>query len=62
MDTNWRAARNIVRVVPIPNLFEAMLLGNGDIGACVRVWPDAFGLHLGKEDGDLLLPEDLAPV
>jgi len=27
-----------------------MLLGNGDIGVCLVVRPDALGLHIGKED------------
>jgi alpha-L-fucosidase 2 len=40
----------IVRDLPTPNFFEGMLLGNGDIGVCVTVRPDALGLHLGKED------------
>ena len=35
---------------PTPNFFEGMLLGNGDIGVCVTVRPDALGLHIGKED------------
>jgi len=40
----------IIREGPTPNFFEGMLLGNGDIGVCVTVRPDALGLHLGKED------------
>ena len=49
----------IVRDLPMPNFFEGMLLGNGDIGACVTVRPDAFGLHLGKEDSwDIRVSED----
>ncbi|MFB3829813.1 MAG: hypothetical protein ACE15B_23790 [Bryobacteraceae bacterium] len=45
------AARHaIVRRLPTPNFFEGMLLGNGDIGVCLVVRPDALGLHLGKED------------
>jgi len=35
---------------PTPDFFEGMLLGNGDVGLCVTVRPDALGLHLGKED------------
>ena len=36
-----------------------MLLGNGDIGLCVTVRPDALGLHLGKEDSwDIRVSED----
>jgi hypothetical protein len=38
----------IVRNLPTPNFFEGMLLGNGDVGVCVTVRPDALGLHLGK--------------
>jgi hypothetical protein len=49
----------IVRDLPTPNFFEGMLLGNGDIGACVTVRPDALGLHLGKEDAwDIRVSED----
>ena len=41
---------NLVRTLPAPNFFEGMLLGNGDIGVCVTIRPDALGLHIGKED------------
>jgi hypothetical protein len=45
------ARRNkIVRTVPTPDFFEGMLLGNGDIGVCITVRPDALGLHIGKSD------------
>ena len=40
----------LVRDVPTPNFFEGMLLGNGDVGVCVVVRPDALGLHIGKND------------
>ena len=40
----------IVRDVPGPNFFEGMLLGNGDVGVCAEVRPDALGLHVGKSD------------
>src|SRR5437868_13958633 len=40
----------IVRDLPTPSFFEGMLLGNGDIGVCVTVRPDAMGLHIGKSD------------
>ena len=44
---------------PTPNFFEGMLLGNGDIGVCVTVRPDAMGLHIGKEDSwDIRVSED----
>ena len=49
----------IIRDLPTPNFFEGMLLGNGDIGLCVTVRPDALGLHLGKEDSwDIRVSED----
>jgi alpha-L-fucosidase 2 len=36
-----------------------MLLGNGDVGVCVTVHPDAIGLHLGKSDSwDIRVSED----
>jgi len=40
----------ITRKVPGANFFEGMLLGNGDVGVCAVVRPDALGLHLGKSD------------
>ncbi len=49
----------IVRDIPTPNFFEGMLLGNGDVGVCVTVRPDAVGLHLGKEDSwDIRVSEE----
>ncbi|MBI3693944.1 MAG: hypothetical protein HY238_03765, partial [Acidobacteria bacterium] len=57
----FRIARRhaIVRDLPTPNFFEGMLLGNGDIGVCVTVRPDALGLHIGKEDSwDTRVSED----
>jgi len=59
-----RVARRhrIVRELPTPNFFEGMLLGNGDLGLCVTVRPDALGLHLGKEDSwDIRVSEDHYP-
>src|ERR1700683_4903952 len=35
----------IVRYVPSPSFFDGMLLGNGDVGACVVVRPDALAIH-----------------
>ena len=36
-----------------------MLLGNGDLGVCVTLRPDALGLHIGKEDvWDIRVSED----
>ncbi len=50
---------NLVSEKPTPNFFEGMLLGNGDIGVCVTVRPDALGLHIGKEDSwDIRVSED----
>src|ERR1700733_16257331 len=40
----------LVRTKPGPTYFEGMLLGNGDIGVCVVVRPDALGLHISKSD------------
>ncbi|HME00548.1 MAG TPA: twin-arginine translocation signal domain-containing protein [Terriglobia bacterium] len=49
----------LVRDLPTPDFFEGMLLGNGDIGLCITVRPDALGLHLGKEDSwDIRVSED----
>jgi alpha-L-fucosidase 2 len=51
----------IVRTQPTPDFFEGMLLGNGDIGVCVTVRPDAIGLHIGKSDSwDIRVSEDHA--
>lgn len=49
----------IVSTVPTPNFFEGALLGNGDVGVCVTLRPDALGLHIGKEDvWDIRVSED----
>ena len=51
----------IVRDTPSPSFFEGMLLGNGDVGACVVVRPDALGIHIGKNDcWDIRVSEDIA--
>jgi alpha-L-fucosidase 2 len=51
----------IVREVPSPSFFDGMLLGNGDIGACVVVRPDAVAIHIGKNDcWDIRVSEDIA--
>ena len=56
---NIARRHQIIRDLPTPNFFEGMLLGNGDIGLCVTVRPDALGLHLGKEDSwDIRVSED----
>jgi hypothetical protein len=45
---------------PTPNFFEGMLLGNGDVGVCAVVRPDALGLHVGKNDSwDIRVSEDI---
>ena len=50
---------NFTADLPTPDFFSGMLLGNGDIGACVTVRPDALGLHLGKLDiWDIRVSED----
>jgi len=49
----------MVNDVPTPNFFEGMLMGNGDLGLCVTLRPDALGLHIGKEDAwDIRVSED----
>ncbi len=49
----------IVRTLPTPDFFEGLLLGNGDIGVCVTVRPDALGLHIGKSDSwDIRVSDD----
>ena len=51
----------IVRDVPSVSFFDGMLLGNGDVGACVVVRPDAVGIHIGKNDcWDIRVSEDVA--
>ena len=51
----------VIRNEPAPDFFEGMLLGNGDIGVCVTVRPDALGLHLGKSDSwDIRVSEEHA--
>ena len=50
---------SLTRDLPTPNFFEGFLLGNGDIGVCVTVRPDALGLHIGKLDvWDIRVSED----
>lgn len=60
LDAYQIAKRHLIaRDLPTPNFFEGMLLGNGDIGVCVTVRPDALGLHLGKVDSwDIRVSED----
>src|SRR5580704_1815031 len=51
----------IVRDIPGPSFFDGMLLGNGDVGACVVVRPDALAIHIGKNDcWDIRVSEDIA--
>jgi hypothetical protein len=49
----------ISREIAGPTFFEGMLLGNGDVGACVVVRPDALGIHISKNDcWDIRVSED----
>jgi alpha-L-fucosidase 2 len=49
----------IRRDIPGPSFLEGMLLGNGDVGVCAVVRPDALGLHIGKNDcWDIRFSED----
>jgi alpha-L-fucosidase 2 len=60
LDASAIARRHsITNTLPTPNFFEGMLLGNGDVGVCVTLRPDALGLHIGKEDAwDIRVSED----
>ncbi len=50
----------IVRDTPSSSFFDGMLLGNGDVGACAIVRPDALGIHIGKNDcWDIRVSEDI---
>ena len=47
------------KTVPGPTFFEGMLLGNGDVGVCAVVRPDALALHISKSDcWDIRVTED----
>ncbi|MGA1995386.1 MAG: glycoside hydrolase family 95-like protein [Bryobacteraceae bacterium] len=49
----------LIRTQPTPDFFEGLLLGNGDIGVCVTVRPDAMGIHIGKNDAwDIRVSEE----
>lgn len=49
----------ISREVAGPTFFEGMLLGNGDVGVCAVVRPDALGIHISKSDcWDIRVSED----
>ena len=51
----------MIRTQPTPDFFEGLLLGNGDVGVCVTVRPDALGLHIGKGDAwDIRVSEEHA--
>ncbi len=51
LDATDIASRHpLIRTKPGPTYFEGMLLGNGDIGVCAVVRPDALGLHISKSD------------
>lgn len=62
LDTTVIARRHpIVRTQATPDFFEGILLGNGDLGVCVTVRPDALGLHFGKNDAwDIRVSEEHA--
>jgi alpha-L-fucosidase 2 len=50
----------IIRETAGQDFFEGMLLGNGDVGVCAVVRPDALGIHLGKSDcWDIRVSEDV---
>jgi len=40
----------MTREIAGPTFFEGMLLGNGDVGVCAVVRPDALGIHISKTD------------
>jgi alpha-L-fucosidase 2 len=47
------------REIAGPTFFEGMLLGNGDVGVCAVVCPDALGIHISKSDcWDIRVSED----
>ena len=49
----------ISREIAGPTYFEGMLLGNGDVGVCAVVRPDALGIHISKSDcWDIRVSED----
>ena len=49
----------LIRNKPGPTYFEGMLLGNGDVGVCAVVRPDALGVHISKSDcWDIRVTED----
>ncbi|MGC4048837.1 MAG: hypothetical protein QM757_04860 [Paludibaculum sp.] len=63
LDTLAIARRHpFVRTQPTPTFFEGLLLGNGDIGLCLTVRPDALGLHIGKNDAwDIRVSDEHVP-
>ena len=44
------SGHTFIRTQPGPTYFEGMLLGNGDVGVCAVVRPDALAFHLSKSD------------
>ncbi len=54
------ASKHVIsREIAGPTFFEGMLLGNGDVGVCAVVRPDALGLHISKNDcWDIRVSED----
>ena len=54
------ASKHVInREIAGPTFFEGMLLGNGDVGVCAVVRPDALGIHISKSDcWDIRVSED----
>ena len=54
------ASKHVIsREIAGPTYFEGMLLGNGDVGVCAVVRPDALGIHISKSDcWDIRVSED----
>lgn len=53
------SGHTFIRTIPGPTYFEGMLLGNGDMGVCAVVRPDALALHISKSDcWDIRVTED----
>jgi alpha-L-fucosidase 2 len=51
IDAFERASAHVfVRDKPGPTYFEGLLMGNGDVGVCAVVRPDALAFHISKSD------------
>jgi alpha-L-fucosidase 2 len=56
---NIASQHTMEKTVPGPTFFEGMLFGNGDVGVCAVVRPDALALHISKSDcWDIRVTED----